>query len=564
MACAFCQTPIMSDGLWNNIRFRNFDFRAAVGTSDECMPCVVSTDAPVEVQGVDEILSHSAEAIDFSRAPLPLIDEHRGSSSPFAVIEGLHVVAGALRGRVRFGQTQRAQELLADARAGFLRSLSVAYEVQKFHIDTEGRRIVTRWMPYEVSCVRSAADPGAAVHHSTETAMEIDEERDRAAAIVRAGRMFGSESTVLDAIESGESLASFRQKAMLKGLIRPAALGMSRSEIRRYSLSRALLNQTRLPLENTFEREIHQQLVQMHGEMDSAHYLYVPVDVVRSHAVRDMTVASAAQGGYLVGADNAAAGFVELVRPRSVALTLGAETLEGLRTNLTIPRVAAGAPITWLSTEATPATEGQPNLGSIALMPKSVSTYTEFSRQLLLQSNPSVDRVLTNDLLRAIATAVDVAVINGSGAGGQPSGILNTPGIGTFSGTALALAGVFTAQTGIGDNLSPACGYATTRAVASLLAQRQNFTGSSVPLWTGNLYDGQLGGYRSMTSGNVPTGALLFGDWPAVLVATWGGLAIEINPYANFATGIIGARVIHSLDVAVRRLSAFTAAAAVT
>jgi serine protease Do len=55
----------------------------------------------------------------------------------------------------------------------------------------------------------------------------------------------------------------------------------------------------------------------------------------------------------------------------------------------------------------------------------------------------------------------------------------------------------------------------------AVLAARQNFTGSSVPLWTGNLYEGLLGGFRSMTSGNIPTGVLAFGDWPSILLASW-------------------------------------------
>lgn len=555
---------VNNDGLWNEIRFREFEFRAEDALADS-VPCVVSTDAPVMMgDGEEEILQHSATSIDLSRAPLPLIDVHNPKAGPFGVVEALQVVAGRLRGNVRFGNTSRAKELLADVKAGILRSLSVGYRIVSYHYEG-ARRIVTRWMPYEVSCVPVPADPGAGFFRSAESIMHLSEERERAAGIVRASRMFDSEARVLDAIESGESLSEFRQRAMLQGLTRPAAIGMSRSEVKRYSLSRVLSSLTQSPghRERTFEWEVHDELVRLHGEPDSGGAAYLPADVFQQYAGRDLTVASFSGGGALVETGNYA-GFVELVRPRSVALTLGAETLEGLRGNLTLPRIAAGVPITWLNTESMQGTEGQPSLGSIAFTPKTAMAYTEFSRQLLLQSNPSVNRVLANDLLRATAAAVDVAVLNGSGTSGQPLGILNTPGIGSFSGTSLALTGALGAQTDVGDNLSPACGYATTREVAAVLAAREKFTGNGDALWTGNLYEGQLAGYRSMTSGNMPIGAMLFGDWPSVLVATWGTLSVEINPFANFPVGIVAARVMHSLDVGVRRLSAFTAASAVT
>jgi HK97 family phage major capsid protein len=198
------------------------------------------------------------------------------------------------------------------------------------------------------------------------------------------------------------------------------------------------------------------------------------------------------------------------------------------------------------------------------LSPKTVSAYTEFSRQLLLQSSPAVDRFLTRILLSAVGVAIDVSVLNGSGASGQPLGIIGTPGIGSVTGTTLALAGVHEFQTDIGDALTATCGYATTRAVAKVLAERERLTGSGVSLWEGNLYEGTLGGYRAMSSGNIPTDHLVFGDWPKILLASWGTLAIEVNPFAQFQNAILGMRCIHSLDVGVLRPAAFSVATAVT
>ena len=45
--------------------------------------------------------------------------------------------------------------------------------------------------------------------------------------------------------------------------------------------------------------------------------------------------------------------------------------------------------------------------------------------------------LVMNDLSKVVALALDGAAINGSGASGQPLGILNTSSIGAVSGTSL-------------------------------------------------------------------------------------------------------------------------------
>lgn len=559
---------IDQDRLWNLVRLRTFTFDERAD-GDE-IPCVVSTDAPVDRGGYVEILSHLPGAVDLTRAPLPLIDSHKSDAPPFGVVDQLHVQGGKMRGVVKFGNTQRAQELLADVKGGILRSVSIAYQIIKQVVDGN-RLIATRWMPYEVSCVAVPADPGAGFYRSKDTEMEISEERERAAGIVRTARMFDSDATALDAIEAGESLSAYRQRAMLNSVTRPAALGLSRTELRRYSLSRALAGMSQPPglKHDSFEWEVSEEMRRRFTNgyggqiVESQTGLLIPPDIAANLLTRDLTAANAVAGGYLVSTQNLPT-WVELARPRSVALSLGVESLDGLTSSLSIARELAGPSVTWHATEASEANESTPTLGQVSLSPKIAGTYCEFSRQLLLQSSPAVDRFIARSLLRALGVAIDIAVLNGSGIAGQPTGILNTAGIGSVTGTSLALAGVLEFQADAADALAPSCGYATTRAVAKLLAERQKATGTSSFLWEGSLYEGELGGYRSMSSGNMPTGTLLFGDWASVLLASWGTLTVEINPFANFKNSIIGARVLHALDVGMLRPAAFSAASSVT
>ena len=54
---------------------------------------------------------------------------------------------------------------------------------------------------------------------------------------------------------------------------------------------------------------------------------------------RDLTVATAGQGGFLVGTENI--GFIEMLRNRSVVMRMGARRLSGLQGNVTVPRQSA-------------------------------------------------------------------------------------------------------------------------------------------------------------------------------------------------------------------------------
>lgn len=173
-----------------------------------------------------------------------------------------------------------------------------------------------------------------------------------------------------------------------------------------------------------------------------------------------------------------------------------------------------------------------------------------------------------SDLAAVVASALDLAGINGSGANGQPLGILQTSGIGTFSGTTLALAALSEAQQDILEAnalLNPlTLGYATTPAVAKLLKNRQRFTSTDSPLWAGPLHDGEIEGVRSTSSKQIPTDTMLYGDWSQLLVPEWGALAVELNPYANFQAGIIGVRALSSCDVVLRHAASFTVATSIT
>ena len=354
-----------------------------------------------------------------------------------------------------------------------------------------------------------------------------------------------------------------------------AKLGLGEGETRQYSLVRALLAATDNNWKEAgFELECSREISKRMNTVPDANKFYVPFEVqARNLSIpphlrgrRDLTVASAGAGGYLVGTENVS--FIEMLRNRSVAYRMGAMRLGGLQGNVTVPRQTGAATWYWLASESTSITESQPTLGQMALSPKTGGAYTEISRQLLLQSSPDAEVVVTSDLGRVGGLGIDSAVLAGSGASGQPTGIVNTAGIGSVAGAgflAAAFARSLEFQTDIATaNVMPERGgYATTPAVAAALMQAVKFSGTASPIWEGNMWDGSMCGFPAMSSNQMASASMLFGDWSSVVVAEWGVLEISVNPFANFQAGIIGVRAMVSMDCGLRYPAAFSLATSI-
>ena len=364
-------------------------------------------------------------------------------------------------------------------------------------------------------------------------------------------------------------------------------LGLTDKEAQRFSLFRAIQATDRKDWSHAgFELECTREIAKRLGRNNvEPNRFFVPMEVqersvpytpgqtfgagahrgtLMGVAQRDLTVGTTTAGGFLVGTQNIS--FIDVLRNRTVAARMGATMLPGLDGNVTIPRQTGAATAVWMANEASTLTESQQTFAQLALSPKTVGAYTEVSRQLMLQSSPAAEGIVTSDLASVAAIAYDLAVIAGSGASGQPTGIVNTAGIGSVTGTSIAYAGILEFQTDVaGANVMPARGgYVTTPSVAALLMQRVKFSSTASPLWEGNVWDGTMSGFPGMTSLQMTAATMLFGDWAQVVIGEWGTLEIEVNPYANFQSAITGIRAIVSMDCGLRYAGAFSYATSIT
>lgn len=343
-------------------------------------------------------------------------------------------------------------------------------------------------------------------------------------------------------------------------------LTLSEKEMRGFSLLRALdAARTESWLYAPFEREVSREAAKRAGAIDpDIRSIYLPAQLLQR---RDLTAASASGGGHLVGTQ--VLGVIDAVREQLATARLGVGTITGLRPNVTFARQGAKSTVSWLPTEGTQATETETyQLGQLSLTPKSAVAYCEVSRQLRTMAPDLAETMVLNDLRRTIRAAIDAAAFAGTGSSGQPTGLVNVAGIGTFTGASVNYAGILEAQR---DVLSAnalteggTVGFTCRPTVAELLANRQGFS-TLVPMWQGPLDAGQLAGCKAVSSMSVPASTLVAGDWQQMVLAEWGaGLVIDINPYANFPAGIFGFRAVLSMDVCLLQPSAFSVATSVS
>lgn len=593
--------------------------RSAINQEARTVELAFASETPYERWWGVEILDCSSKSMRLQRikSGAPLLCDHN-TRDQIGVIESVQIGADKVaRAVVRFGKSARAEEWFQDVIDGIRSSVSVGYEIHSAKLvetkDGVDTYRVDDWEPYEVSIVSVPADtsvgvgraageespvippntnrskespamqtapeatpaPAAPAIQSQDTAARDAAQRKLTAELLAIGdahERFNGRQLAREAIERGdtntEALRSHIMNAMTaaqKGTTPAANLDLSRGETQRFSVLKAIRALVDKDWSGAgFERECHLEILKRTGLNAAVHGgFYMPADIQR----RDLTVGTTTAGGNLVDTNLQPQSFIDLLRARSVCAGLGMTMLTGLVGNVTIPKLTGAATAYWLANEATAITESQQTFGQLALSPKTLGVYTEISRLLMMQSTPAVEALVMEDFARVMALGIDLAVLEGSGSSGQPTGISLTAGIGSVSGSSLALAGVTEFQTDLatGNALTPNCGFVTTPAVAGLLAQRARISSTdSVTLWRGSVLEGTVEGYRARTTTQITAATMTFGDFAQAVLAEWGMLEIALNPFANFGAAISGIRAIQSVDVGIRQAAAFSRATSIT
>ena len=212
------------------------------------------------------------------------------------------------------------------------------------------------------------------------------------------------------------------------------------AELRNYSLTRAVAGAAGLGVDWGRERELSTEIAKRSGR--SFQGIAVPMSLFTHAPVEKRTVTTAAPGGgpggNVISTDYRGDQFIDILRPKSVVYRAGATLLTGLVGNVAIPRLSKSTGFAWVAENAA-ITPSDPEVLQVTLSPKHGGGITEYSRNMLLQSSPDIERLFRSDMAQVIASGVDKAAINGGGAN-EPVGILRTASIGDVPGGAAGLA----------------------------------------------------------------------------------------------------------------------------
>jgi HK97 family phage major capsid protein len=275
--------------------------------------------------------------------------------------------------------------------------------------------------------------------------------------------------------------------------------------------------------------------------------------------VRELEKATG-KGEELVATDLLAEAFIDVMRARALTAQLGARVLPGLIGDVDIPRKSAGGAFYWLA-ETEDVTPSEMGLQSVALTPKTVAGALPVSRKMRKQSSIAVEQLLRDDLVDGIAVEIDRAVIQGSGASNEPTGITVASGTNaetTPVGGMDFVTAVLMETAVLAANI-PSIGsfaYVTTPTLMGGAKTEEKATGTAQFLWA----DGQVNGYRAEYTTNCPADTWIFGDWSQVLLGLWGVVDVQVDAAALAARDGLVVRVFQDLDIALRIPAAFTVA----
>ena len=594
---------------------RQADLEAAQASTEAMtVPLVLSTEYPVDRGGFVEVLDHTPDAVDLSRAPLPFIESHDTGRLNIGVVEALRLAGGKLRGELRLGTSDRARELMQDILAGIVTSVSIGYRIFDEQPGADqGTILVTQWQPFEVSAVSVPADPTAGFFRAepmrnTPMSDHENETNDPNAGQVTLTRserrnqnraMDAERQRVSDLLSLGESYARFGGREVAKQAIRegrdddwfcqtvlqradsshmpapdpytgkrdafgnPAGeLGLSGREMEDYSLVRAIraMVDPKASKDAGLEIEASRAIAKELRRETSG--ILVPVEVQRQYANRS-TLTAGATGAALVGTDHMGGSFIDVLRNKSVAFEAGMQPMRGLQGDVSIPLKTDASTGAWIDGDGEALALTAPTLGYVTLSPRTVGGLASFSHRMLLQSSPEVEGLLRNDLASTLQVEIDRAVLNGSGINNEPTGILNTTGIGadTYTGSP-NYSDIIGAETLVADHNadSPQSIYVTSPALRGTLKGTDIGSDTGQMIWTnGGPGEGMMNGYRALATKNMPADAVLFGDFSQVLFGEWGILELMADPYHEFEKGSVRVRALYSCDIALRHPKAFAA-----
>ena len=598
----------------NNLQ-RAFQFdRNKIDEENRTIMIGVSSEEPVERRFGMEVLGHNEEEIDMefmAQGRSPLLLDH-DATKQIGVVEEFGIDAENKRtvAKVRFSKNQQADEVYRDVLDGIRQNISVGYQVnsmQKEEEEKDGVPIyrVNSWSPLEVSAVSIPADQsrlvGFARSKEKKAQIEINpnskqerkmenkveetktpevnpEEMKRdfakeAKAIIDLGVQHNKRDLANEAIANGASLAQFRGTLLEtiandKPLDLPSNVEMNETEQRDYSLLKAVAESAQGKLSG-LEKEVSDEIAAKTGK--AARGFYMPSNISFR---TNQTVGTNNVGGFLKPTDHLGDEFIEALKARLVVGQAGARILQGLKGDVAIPKMSAETSNVSFVAEDSAPSEGNATFAQVTMSPKTLAAQLDISRKLMMQSDPSIEAVLRQDVINSFARKIDEVALEGGGSN-EPSGIIasstgNVVAIGNNGGAVTYAKCVDMVEAVEVDNaiLNDASVkfVGNPKVTANLRTIGKQASGVEGNFILGE--DNRILGYDYLSSTLVPSdltkgsgsnlSALIFGDFSQLMLGFYSGVDVIVDPYTGSNAGTTRLAFFQDFDVALRHDDSFS------
>ena len=275
----------------------------------------------------------------------------------------------------------------------------------------------------------------------------------------------------------------------------------------------------------------------------------IPSAYLRAASGQNYT--TAADGGNLT--EEGERRYLDILKDKLVVAGLGATVLTDLVGTFTA--ISSSAVQAAWEGEADKNELKKVTYSKLTMTPHRSSVSVATTKDLLRQTSFDVEADLLNKITDAHADLLEKAAINGSGSDGEPTGILNTTGIGSVAmganGGAIDWKHIVALETEVNSKNANRgrMAYLSNAKVNGALKVTEMATGTArflLPNETPKTLNGYPFDWTNLVPSTLTKGtaaskcsALIFGNFQDLYIGQWGGIDIVVDPYTGARTGEI-------------------------
>ena len=282
---------------------------------------------------------------------------------------------------------------------------------------------------------------------------------------------------------------------------------------------------------------------------------------------KDMVTTVDSLGGFIVPNQVMSAQIIPLLQAAVTVYEAGTVRMGGLTGSpVQIPKITGATTAYWLG-EVEAVTSGDMTFGQIDLYPHDVFALCTLSNRLIELGAPGAEQLVRSQLARDIGLKIDSAVYQGTGAAGQPTGILNTSGVNTVASVgALNTSGAYAKMMEmegelLKDNAQTVGEFVWALSPTNFQNLRQQVDAANQPKTRPFIDAGKIErifGHRYVVTTQMPDTKVILGAFAASMVAEWGTMVLaasrEGTNFTKRQTQILAGMTV---DVGVRYPEAF-------